>query len=174
MAAALWMMQGMTTVSAGMGEVDYSGLPNKNTRLHWEAVGTVPQERPAENKQAQAPKAIPVIITAADIEAQKKAGKKLPAEPVPQQPAPVPVQQPAPAPKPQPVVPAVKPAENTVELPPIQPIAASPQLPAKPVKADKVVELPPIEKVPAAVSQGKKDEAKEKQSVELPPIQPVR
>lgn len=171
-AAALLMVQSMGIASAGMGEVDYSGLPGRNARLHWDAVGTAPHADAETDKKAavQVPKAVPIIITAADIDAQKKAGKKAQAEV--QQPAVMPQSPAAPAapavrPQPVPAKEAV-PAENVVELPPIQAVEVKLPPAAIPAAAKQVVELPPIEKVPAAVA------ASKSQTVELPPIQPVQ
>ena len=173
-AAALLMVQSMGIASAGMGEVDYSGLPGRNARLHWDAVGTAPKADAEAGKAAatQAPKAVPIIITAADIDAQKKAGKKSPAEVQPAVLPQPPVAPPAPAvqPQPAPVVAPAKtalPAGNVVELPPIQAVEVKLPAVARPAAAKPVVELPPIEKVPAAA-------ASKAQTVELPPIQPVK
>lgn len=170
-AAALLMVQSMGIASAGMGEVDYSGLPGRNARLHWDAVGTATHADAETNKAAavQVPKAVPIIITAADIDAQKKAGKKATADVKPSQPAVMPQLPAAPAVRPQPV-PAKEavPAENVVELPPIQAVEVKLPPAAIPAAAKQVVELPPIEKVPAAVA------ASKSQTVELPPIQPVK
>ncbi len=173
-AAALLMVQSMGIASAGMGEVDYSGLPGRNARLHWDAVGTATHADAETNKAAalQVPKAVPIIITAADIDAQKKAGKKATADVKPSQPAvmpQLPAAPAAPAVRPQPV-PAKEavPAENVVELPPIQAVEVKLPPAAIPAAAKQVVELPPIEKVPAAVA------ASKSQTVELPPIQPVK
>ena len=146
-------------------------------RLHWDAVEQKEVLSSLKEEQA-APKANPIIITAADMEKEKKQPKKQEAvkeqeerkeiQPVqPQQPVQQPELQSKPQPKPQTenaasagkeaitAMPAVKRQEEFVELPPIQPIlqaqAAKETAPAKEnaAKPRIVVELPPIEQIAA-------------------------
>ncbi|MBE6084270.1 MAG: hypothetical protein E7203_02155 [Selenomonas ruminantium] len=169
-----------------------SNLPQLNSRLRWSAVKT-PAELEEEKKAAQRQKkAIPIIITAADIDKERKAKKKgektdTPAliSPRPIQPPQItPVQQPAPKKPAAPSVPA-----DTLELPPIQPVSAVPQQQAKPqVKAQETAELPPItpvgqsavpvETIMDAIVESTSIELVindiTNNSVELPAIQPVK
>ena len=165
-----------------------SNLPQLNSRLRWSAVKT-PAELEEEKKAAQRQKkAIPIIITAADIDKERKAKKKgektdTPAliSPRPIQPPQItPVQQPAPKKPAAPSVPA-----DALELPPIQPVSAAPQ---QQVKAQETAELPPItpvgqsavpvETIMDAIVESTSIELVindiTNNSVELPAIQPVR
>ena len=133
-----------------------SNLPELNTRLRWAAVKS-PQELAEEQKAAQRQhKAIPIIITAADVDKarkeEKKQGKKTTEHII----SPRPLQQPELKPqmpvKPQPVVQPQAPQpvrENVVELPPIQPIGQS-----QPVSqpTTETVELSPVQPVAPAAS----------------------
>ena len=148
-------------------------------RLHWDAVEQKEALSSLKEEQA-APKANPIIITAADMEKEKKQPKKQEAvkeqetrkeiQPVqPQPPALQPVQQPELQPKPQPkpqmenaasagkeaitAMPAVKRQEEFVELPPIQPI----------LQAQAAKETAPA----------KENAAKPRIVVELPPIEQI-
>ena len=135
-------------------------LPELNARLHWAAVKS-PKELAEEQKAAQRQnKAIPIIITAADVDKarkeEKKQGKK-PAVPIisprPLQPPTItpqaPVQQPVVQPQaPQPV------DGNVVELPPVQPVAqpqpaslapVTPTTPATIDMLDALVEVTSVE-----------------------------
>lgn len=179
-----------------------NNLPQLNSRLRWAAVKT-PEELVEEKKAAQRQtKAVPIIITAADIDRERKAKKRgektdMPAlitppqqpQPQPQPPAitaPKPVQ---PAPQPQPVrqpeilVPELP--ADTIELPPIQPIGAAGGQAA--ADTQEVVELPPVEKIggmsPAelenAIAEATSIELvihdiRDAEMVELPAIEPVR
>lgn len=167
-------------------------------RLHWDAVEQKEALSSLTEEQA-APKANPIIITAADMEKEKKQTKKQEAvkeqetrkefQPVqPQQPVQQPELQPKPQPKPQPenaasagkeaitAMPAVKRQEEFVELPPIQPIlqaqAAKETAPAKEnaAKPRIVAELPPIEQIAAPVTAAAAKDSE--QEVELT-VQPV-
>ncbi|WP_074671810.1 hypothetical protein [Selenomonas ruminantium] len=165
-----------------------SNLPQLNSRLRWSAVKT-PAELEEEKKAAQRQKkAIPIIITAADIDKERKAKKKgektdTPAliSPRPIQPPQItPVQQPAPKKPATPSVPA-----DALELPPIQPVSAAPQ---QQVKAQETAELPPItpvaqsavpvETIMDAIVESTSIELVindiTNNSVELPAIQPVK
>ena len=175
-----------------------ANLPELNSRLRWAAVKT-PVELAEEKKAAQRQtKAIPIIITAADIDKERKAKKKgektntpalispRPLEPPKITPAPAP----APAPKPVQTKPVVQAdAANVTELPPIQPIGGVVQpSAAKPVE---VAELPPImpvaqpqkavpvETIMDAIVESTSIELVVQQvadegSVELPAVQPVK
>lgn len=170
-----------------------AGLPELNSRLRWAAVKT-PVELEEEKKAAQRQKkAIPIIITAADIDKERKAKKKgekadqpgiispRPIEPPKITPAPAP--QPKPRPSVQPTMPT-----DTLELPPIQPVGGAVQAPQ--VKPQETAELPPITPVvqaqPTVAVETIMDAIVEAtsielvvsditdDSVELPAIQPVR
>ena len=156
--------------------------------LHWDSV----EKRPHEIKESDKPlvivhNAVPIIITAADIDAQnkeaqhqKKGSAVIPIQPsVPARTLP-PERQPAPiAPpvvKPAPVQQALPAAQtvadrNAVELPPIQPVAQQTAGPTVSRPAEKTVELPPIKPVTAA--RIKAAPVQSADTVELPPIQPV-
>lgn len=175
-----------------------ANLPELNSRLRWAAVKT-PVELAEEKKAAQRQtKAIPIIITAADIDKERKAKKKgektnTPAliSPRPlEAPKITPAPAPAPAPKPVQTKPVVQAdAANVTELPPIQPIGGVVQpSAAKPVE---VAELPPImpvaqpqkavpvETIMDAIVESTSIELVVQQvadegSVELPAVQPVK
>jgi len=129
-----------------------ANLPNLNSRLRWAAVKT-PVELAEEEKAAQRKtKAIPIIITAADIDKENKAQKKRSKTEAPKLISPRPLQPPqiTPAPVPKPF--SIKPAQPTsqqalqgnekvAELPPIQPVGIVSQPTAAP---QEIAELPPI------------------------------
>lgn len=144
-------------------------LPQLNSRFRWAAVKT-PAELEEKQRAAQRQKkAIPIIITAADIDREKKAKKRgeqtdtpalitprpleipkinpsqeaKPAEP--QQAAP---SVPQPAGQPQ-ISPAVQAQWETdaIELPPVMPVAGVAQNDETVPQGQEVVELPPVESV---------------------------
>lgn len=127
-----------------------NNLPELNTRLRWAAVKS-PQELAEEQKAAQRQhKAIPIIITAADMDKarkeEKKHGQQKPSTLI----SPRPLQQPEL--KPQPVVQPQVPQpvrENVVELPPIQPIGQSQPVSQPPTET---VELSPVQPVAPSAS----------------------
>ncbi|MBQ1461315.1 MAG: hypothetical protein II430_02345 [Selenomonas sp.] len=133
-----------------------SNLPELNTRLRWAAVKS-PQELAEEQKAAQRQhKAIPIIITAADVDKARKEEKKQGKKTTEQIISPRPLQQPELKPqmpvKPQPVVQPQAPQpvrENVVELPPIQPIGQSQPVSQPPTET---VELSPVQPVAPAAS----------------------
>ena len=174
-----------------------ANLPELNSRLRWAAVKT-PVELAEEKKAAQRQtKAIPIIITAADIDKERKAKKKGEKTNTPALISPRPLEAPkitpapAPAPKPVQTKPVVQAdAANVTELPPIQPIGGVVQpSAAKPVE---VAELPPImpvaqpqkavpvETIMDAIVESTSIELVVQKvvadggSVELPAVQPVR
>ena len=133
-----------------------NNLPELNTRLRWAAVKS-PQELAEEQKAAQRQhKAIPIIITAADVDKARKEEKKHGKKTTEQIISPRPLQQPELKPqmpvKPQPVVQPQAPQpvrENVVELPPIQPIGQSQPVSQPPTET---VELSPVQPVAPAAS----------------------
>jgi hypothetical protein len=133
-----------------------SNLPELNTRLRWAAVKS-PQELAEEQKAAQRQhKAIPIIITAADVDKARKEEKKQGKKTTEQIISPRPLQQPELKPqmpvKPQPVGQPQAPQpvrENVVELPPIQPIGQSQPVSQPPTET---VELSPVQPVAPAAS----------------------
>lgn len=172
-----------------------ANLPELNSRLRWAAVKSsteLAEERKAVQRQT---KAIPIIITAADIDKERKAQKRggkvekpaiispRPIEPpkitaVPQHPV-----------VPQPVQEAVKsvPAADIWELPPVQPIAGKPQVSAatqeivelSPIVPVKAVESVPVETIVDAIVEATSvelvvREVKDDSVVELPAVEPVR
>ena len=173
-----------------------ANLPELNSRLRWAAVKT-PVELAEEKKAAQRQtKAIPIIITAADIDKERKAKKKGEKTNTPALISPRPLEPPkitpapAPAPKPVQTKPVVQAdAANVTELPPIQPIGGAVQPSA--AKTVEVAELPPImpvaqpqksvpvETIMDAIVESTSIELVVQQvadegSVELPAVQPVK
>lgn len=172
-----------------------ANLPQLNSRLRWSAVKT-PAELEEEKKAAQRQKkAIPIIITAADIDKERKAKKNGEKTETPTLISPRPIQPPkiTPAPQPVPQKPAVRPVQpalptDAVELPPVQSIGGMVQQPQ--VKPQEVVELSPImpiaqaqtpvpvETIMDAIVEATSVELVVKdvggESVELPAVQPVR
>ena len=173
-----------------------ANLPELNSRLRWAAVKT-PVELAEEKKAAQRQtKAIPIIITAADIDKERKAKKKGEKTNTPALISPRPLEPPkitpapAPAPKPVQTKPVVQAdAGNVTELPPIQPIGGAGQSSA--AKTVEVAELPPImpvaqpqklvpvETIMDAIVESTSIELVVQQvadegSVELPAVQPVK
>ena len=169
-------------------------LPQLNSRLRWAAVKT-PAELAEEEKAARRQtKAIPIIITAADIDRERKAKKRGEKTETPALIAPRPVQPPKITPAPQPIqkpkaqqpLPesGTAPVQDTWELPPIQPVG-SPQLqmqqetvalPAiEPVVAAENV---PVETIVDAIVEATSVELViqdvQGESVELPAVQPIR
>ena len=174
-----------------------ANLPELNSRLRWAAVKTS-AELAEEKKAAQRQnKAIPIIITAADIDKERKAQKRgekpslitpRPVQPpkITSTPAPAPVAKPAAV---QPVQPLPRPvvSADVVELPPIQPISSV----VRTIKPEETVELPPImpavqpqktvpvETIMEAVVESTSIElvihdVADENHVELPAVQPVR
>lgn len=150
--------------------------------LHWDSLENAQRTQLAV-KTSAAPlvvvhKAVPIIITAADIEAQEKAARRKNKNDL------VPVVEPVgtlegnqgvkPAgtmPALQKKVPAVQPstvAQDTVELPPIRAIIE----PSASRAVVTSVELPPIQ--PVASARSAAAQARSAETVELPPIHPVR
>ena len=172
-----------------------ANLPELNSRLRWAAVKS-PAELAEEQKAAQRKtKAIPIIITAADIDKERKAQKRgekvekpalispRPIEPpkitaAPQQPVvPQPVKEPAKS----------APAADVWELPPVQPITAAPQrstaaqevVELSPIVPVKAVESVPVETIMDAIVEATSvelvvREIKDDSVVELPAVEPVR
>ena len=156
--------------------------------LHWDSV----EKQPKEIKKSEQPlvvvhTAVPIIITAADIDAENKEAKHqnksravvpiqppVPVRSLPPETQPAPIEPPVVTPKPvQQVLPAMQTSDshNTVELPPIEPVGQKKA--GQAVKtAEKTVALPPIEPVPAA--RIKAVAAPTTDTVELPPIRPVQ
>lgn len=133
-----------------------ANLPRLNSRLRWAAVKSSVELAEEEKAVKRQTKAIPIIITAADMDKERKAKKKGEKEEKPALISPRPIEPPkitpAPAPvsKPAPVKPPVQVAAgNVTELPPIQPIGGLVQQPQ--VKPQEIAELPPV--VPVAQSQ---------------------
>ena len=150
--------------------------------LHWDSLENAQRTQLAV-KTSAAPlvvvhKAVPIIITAADIEAQEKAARRKNKNDL------VPVVEPVgtlegkqdvkPAgtmPASQKKVPPVQPstvAQDTVELPPIRAIIE----PSASQAVVTSVELPPIQ--PVASVRSAAAQARSAETVELPPIHPVR
>lgn len=150
--------------------------------LHWDSLENAQRTQLAV-KTSAAPlvvvhKAVPIIITAADIEAPEKAARRKNKNDL------VPVVEPVgtlegkqdvkPAgtmPASQKKVPAVQPstvAQDTVELPPIRAIIE----PSASQAVVTSVELPPIQ--PVASVRSAAAQARSAETVELPPIHPVR
>ena len=172
-----------------------ANLPELNSRLRWAAVKS-PAELAEEQKAAQRKtKAIPIIITAADIDKERKAQKRgekvekptlispRPIEPpkitaAPQQPVvPQPVKEPAKS----------APAADVWELPPVQPVAGKPQVNAatqeivelSPIMPVKAVESVPVETIMDAIVEATSvelvvREIKDDSVVELPAVESVR
>ena len=172
-----------------------ANLPELNSRLRWAAVKS-PAELAEEQKAAQRKtKAIPIIITAADVDKERKAQKRgekvekpalispRPIEPpkitaAPQQPVvPQPVKEPAKS----------APAADVWELPPVQPITAAPQrntaaqevVELSPIVPVKAVESVPVETIMDAIVEATSvelvvREIKDDRVVELPAVEPVR
>ena len=172
-----------------------ANLPELNSRLRWAAVKS-PAELAEEQKAVQRKtKAIPIIITAADIDKERKAQKRgekvekpalispRPIEPpkitaAPQQPVvPQPVKEPAKS----------APAADVWELPPVQPITAAPQrntaaqevVELSPIVPVKAVESVPVETIMDAIVEATSvelvvREIKDDSVVELPAVEPVR
>ena len=164
-----------------------AGRPVPRPLLHWDSVERQPKEAKQSAQPAVAvPKAVPIIITAADIDAQNKKEHHqaqssavvpiqpvVPIRPFPQvQPSPIepPVVKPTPLQQPA-AVSSTSDSHNTVELPPIQPVIQKAAGQAS-RPAEKMVALPPIEPVPAASI--KAAVVQPAATVELPPIQPVK
>ena len=171
-----------------------ASLPELNSRLRWAAVKT-PTELAEERKVAQRKtKAIPIIITAADIDKERKAQRRgeKPAiiSPRPIEPPKIAsIPQPAPQNITKPVTEPTKPAPaaDTWELPPVQPVVAVPQQNAA---TQEVVELSPIVPVKAVANMPVETlmdaiveatsvelvvhEIKDDSVVELPAVEPVR
>jgi len=172
-----------------------ANLPELNSRLRWAAVKTS-AELAEEKKAAQRQnKAIPIIITAADIDKERKAQKRgekpslitpRPVQPPKITSTPAPVVKPAAV---QPVQPLSRPvvSADVVELPPIQPISSV----VRTIKPEETVELPPImpavqpqktvpvETIMEAVVESTSIElvihdVADENHVELPAVQPVR
>ncbi len=157
-----------------------SNLPRLNSRLRWAAVKT-PVELAEEQKAVQRQtKAIPIIITAADIDKERKAKKKEAKADTPAIISPRPLQAPqiTPAPiqtperkvAPQPVqrnVPQEPSLDaNVRELPPIQPVGG---VAVSGMTTQEVVELPPVTAVeqPAVPLETIMDAIVESTSIEL-------
>ena len=168
-------------------------LPELNSRLRWAAVKT-PEQLAEEKKAAQRQnKAIPIIITAADVDKERKAKKKGVKTDKPSliSPRPIEPSKITPIPQPVPQRPVVKPVQpalsaDVLELPPIQPVGGAAQLQVKPQES---VELPPITSVQPVASvpvETIMDAIVEAtsielvvndvvgESVELPAVQPVK
>ncbi|BAL84018.1 hypothetical protein SELR_23100 [Selenomonas ruminantium subsp. lactilytica TAM6421] len=177
-------------------------LPELNSRLHWSAVKT-PEQLAEEEKAAQRQKkAVPIIITAADIDRERKAKKRGEKTDIPAIITPQPLE-PAvrPAPKPAPVKPAEPQPQIQTEVDlQIQPVQPAPT--PLPAQTAEVVELPPVQPVGQVLSQGVEtveleieklpqskvedaivestsielnvSEFSGNDTVELPPIEPVR
>ena len=172
-----------------------ANLPELNSRLRWEAVKS-PAELAEEQKAAQRKtKAIPIIITAADIDKERKAQKRGEKVEKPALISPRPIEPPkiTAAPQqpvvPQPVKEPIKsaPAADVWELPPVQPITAAPQrntaaqevVELSPIVPVKAVESVPVETIMDAIVEATSvelvvREIKDDSVVELPAVEPVR
>jgi Skp family chaperone for outer membrane proteins len=172
-----------------------ANLPELNSRLRWAAVKS-PAELAEEQKAAQRKtKAIPIIITAADIDKERKAQKRGEKVEKPALISPRPIEPPkiTAAPQqpvvPQPVKEPVKavPAADVWELPPVQPVAAAPQrntaaqevVELSPIVPVKAVESVPVETIMDAIVEATSvelvvREIKDDSVVELPAVEPVR
>ena len=168
-----------------------ANLPELNSRLRWAAVKS-PAELAEEQKAAQRKtKAIPIIITAADIDKERKAQKRGETVEKPALISPRPIEPPkiTAAPQqtvvPQPVKSA--PAADVWELPPVQPVAGKPQVNAatqeivelSPIMPVKAVESVPVETIMDAIVEATSvelvvREIKDDSVVELPAVEPVR
>ena len=170
-----------------------ANLPQLNSRLHWSAVKTqaeLLEEKKAAQRQT---KAIPIIITAADIDKERKAKKHGDKTEKPALISPRPIQPPKITPVPKPAVsqPAAKPvqpivSENTWDLPPVQPVAGAPVRKAEvqetvelaPIMAVKAVESVSVETIVDAIVEATSIELVvndiQDERVELPAVQPVR
>lgn len=164
-----------------------SNLPALNSRLRWAAVKSPEQLEEEKRAVQRQTKAIPVIITASDIDKERKAKKRgektetpiLTPRPIapPTLTPEVPVVKPAPVMKP-PQTPAAMPAD-VVELPPVEPIGQASVNEA--VKPAETVELSPVELVEAIAEVTTVelviDEVADDNTgdmVELPSVQPVK
>ena len=172
-----------------------ANLPELNSRLRWAAVKS-PTELAEEQKAVQRQtKAIPIIITAADIDKERKAKKRGEKVEKPAIISPRPLESPKITAAPlQPVVPQpvkepVKsaPAADVWELPPVQPVAGKPQVNAatqeivelSPIMPVKAVESVPVETIVDAIVEATSvelvvREIKDDSVVELPAVEPVR
>lgn len=172
-------------------------LPQLNSRLRWAAVKTTDELEEEQRSKARQKKAVPIIITAADIDREKKARKRgdktdtpslispRPLENRPPKPAPAvkPVPHPSVTPVQQPQLP-VNPQlpSDTIELPPVMPVQSTQQT-AELQPVQDVVELPPVERVVPAEQEIMAEALAEVMTVELvvdditteelPPVQPV-
>ena len=187
--------KGQNTAPKTEADVEHAAanLPELNSRLRWAAVKT-PEQLAEEKKAAQRQnKAIPIIITAADVDKERKAKKKGVKTDKPSLISPRPIEPPKITPIPQPVPqrPVVKPVQpaisaDVLELPPIQPVGGDAQLQ---VKSQESVELPPItpvqpvasvpvETIMDAIVEATSIELVVNdvvgESVELPAVQPVK
>ena len=164
-------------------------LPELNSRLRWSAVKS-PEELAEEKKAAQRQtKAIPIIITAADIDKERKAKKRGEKTDIPEIIAPRPLQPPVvkPEPKPEPVKPVQTQPEtdleivplvpaDVVELPAVQPVGGV--LPGKETVELEIEKLPQ-QAVEEAIVESTSieltiNEVSSPDTVELPAIEPVR
>jgi len=163
-----------------------SNLPELNSRLRWAAVKS-PEQLEEERKAVQRQtKAIPVIITASDIDKERKAKKRGEKSETPIL-APRPIAPPtltpaAPESKPKPATTQTQivtslPAD-VVELPPVEPVGQISATEAVKPAATETVELSPVELVEAIAEVTTVElvvnEIAESDTVELPPIQPVQ
>lgn len=166
-------------------------LPELNSRLRWSAVKS-PEELAEEKKAAQRQtKAIPIIITAADIDKERKAKKRGEKTDIPEIIAPRPLQPPVVKPKPEAKPEPVKPVQtqpetdleivplvpaNVVELPAVQPVGGV--LPGKETVELEIEKLPQ-QAVEEAIVESTSIEltinaVSSPDTVELPAIEPVR
>ena len=172
-----------------------ANLPELNSRLRWAAVKS-PAELAEEQKAVQRKtKAIPIIITAADVDKERKAQKRGEKVEKPAFISPRPIEPPkiTAAPQqtvvPQPVKEPIKsaPAADVWELPPVQPVAGKPQVNAatqeivelSPIMPVKAVESVPVETIMDAIVEATSvelvvREIKDDSVVELPAVEPVR
>lgn len=178
-------------------------LPQLNSRLRWAAVKTPAELEEKQRAQQRQKKAIPIIITAADMDREKKAQKRGEKTDRPSlitpRPLETPKTKPAPEAKPVPQQPAAPPApQNTmpphtspalqlpadiIELPPVMPIGGEARNQVSPVQ--EIVELPPVERVGSDEQTIMAEALAEAMTVELvvdeftavteelPPVEPV-
>lgn len=193
--------KGQQTASKAAEAVEkaVSNLPELNSRLRWAAVKSQTELVEEQKAVQRKTKAVPIIITAADIDRERKAQKRGEKTDIPAIISPRPIQPSKITAAPQPAAPKnvsqantkpVKPApavdKDTWELPPVQPVNGVPHLnaatqetvelsPVVPVKSEESVQAETIMDaiVEATSIELVVHEVKE-DCVELPAVQPVR
>ncbi|SHK50482.1 hypothetical protein SAMN05216582_1061 [Selenomonas ruminantium] len=135
-------------------------LPQLNSRFRWAAVKSSAELEEKQRVQERQKKAIPIIITAADIDREKKARKRSGKPDAPSMISPRPLEMPQIKPAPPKTAP-----KPVVPTPPQRQQVSEPQ----PLPAD-TIELPPV--MPVTV-QNEGTEGHPREIVELPPVEPV-